>query len=385
MGKIVDPQYLVKKMIDPKTSADLQNAINSGVETERHLLEELLIDARSLKKDVKKIHPMSAAAVSLVGADGGNNKIAFDPFLFQIIRVVDSSENVYCLEVITPNINYNILNKRHICDGKGVSPLGRMCLSLGVAQIQELSPMLKSDIYKRSVSWIQVYRELTEWAVLYDLLVTKDFGTDTVIIYDGFLRSKVFKGGLFGKLTQLIEKAIGQQYERSKRKLYLIGIAKHSKFIQRYRLAMATEGVLKNAFPAYVKVPENMEKQVYKWDEYATGGSAGESFVAGIMHLVKFGESPYAPIWAIDILQSQIDMAPSIMGYLLTDAADGFPIPSYPRCLQKAHEKAALVDFDMDILQDQISIAIRGLLGEKASIVDELALQVSDPAGIRYS
>jgi hypothetical protein len=31
---------------------------------------------------------------------------------------------------------------------------------------------------------------MTEWAVLFSLLRKKDFGTDTVIVRDGFLRSR---------------------------------------------------------------------------------------------------------------------------------------------------------------------------------------------------
>ena len=372
-------------MIDPATFSELQTAIESGVDAEQSLLERLLLDMRKLKPVVRRIQPRSATAISLVGTDGGNNSVAFDPFLFQIIRVVDSSKNEYCLEVVTPSIDFDVLDGRHFGGLKGKSQLGKMCQALGVNRIRDLSPMLKADISERSNSWIQVYREVTEWAVLYELLTQKDFGTDTVVVCDGFLRSKVFSKGLFGKLTNLIEEAINHQYERNRRKIYLAGVAKHSKFLQKYRLAMAVEGVLRNAYSAYVEVPRDLEKQVYKWDEYATGGGVGESFVAGKMHLVKFGESPYSPVWAIDLLKSQVDQASTILGYLLADSSDGFPIPFYPQCLQKAHESAALVDFDLDILQDKISSAIRYYLGSKAPIVDELALQAGDPAGARYT
>jgi len=39
----------------------------------------------------------------------------------------------------------------------------------------------------------------------------------------------------------------------------------------------------------------------------------------------------------------------------------------------------------MDILQDRVIEALRGNVGEKKWIIDELALQEADPAARRYS
>jgi hypothetical protein len=346
----------------------------------------MLVDVRALKSNTRRIQARSATAISLVGTDGGDNKVSFDPFMVQIVRVVDSSDNQYCLEVITPTSDFSDLNKRHLDQhGAGLTPLGRMVEVLGISKLQELSPVFKTDPEARSPSWVQVYREMNEWAVLLELVRSRDFGTDTVIVCDGFLRSKMFKKGLFGKYAEELEKAIARHFEHSRRRIHIVGIAKHSKVLQKYRLAMAIEGVLRTAYPAYVPLPQDLEKKVYKWSEYATGGGEGEGFVAGAMFLTKFGNSPYDPIWAVDVLKSQAPAAPTILGFLLADCADGFPVPYYPECLQRAHEKAALVDFDMDILQDQICSAIRDTLGSKHSIIDELALQESDPSSRRYS
>src|SRR5215472_24546 len=52
-----------------------------------------------------------------------------------------------------------------------------------------------------------------------------------------------------------------------------------------------------------------------------------------------------------------------VLGSMLADAINGFPVPHYPRCLQKAHENATLVDFDFDVLQDFIDEGVRGSLG----------------------
>ncbi|HOY03057.1 MAG TPA: hypothetical protein PLV36_16330, partial [Zoogloea sp.] len=76
--------------------------------------------------------------------------------------------------------------------------------------------------------------------------------------------------------------------------------------------------------------------------------------------------------------------AAGIIGYMLADAINGFPVPFYPQCLQKAHENAALVDFDFDILQDEIFRGIRTALGDRGSALDIFRLKDTDPAQRRY-
>jgi hypothetical protein len=53
-------------------------------------------------------------------------------------------------------------------------------------------------------------------------------------------------------------------------------------------------------------------------------------------------------------------------------------------CLQRAHANAALVDFDMAILQDQVLRSVRDILGDQRDRLDELTLQPSDPSSARY-
>ena len=47
-------------------------------------------------------------------------------------------------------------------------------------------------------------------------------------------------------------------------------------------------------------------------------------------------------------------------------------------------ENAALVDFDFDVLQDEIFDGIRKLLGENSTALDIARFQDSDPAQRRY-
>jgi hypothetical protein len=267
-----------------------------------------------------------------------------------------------------------------------------MMAYLGVRWLPELTSMIRTNNNDLSVSpsWIQVYRELVEWAILFSLVREKDFGTDTLIVFDGLLRSKVFARDLFKMYRKGVQEGIEQQYKRNRRKLYLVGIAKHSQVLTRYRLAMALEQVLTTDYPAYVEIPRDIEAKAYVWAEYARGDDTDtdltevNKFVGGKMFFVKFGSGPCDPIWPVDIYLSQASDAQIILGYLLADAINGFPVPFYPQCLQRAHEHAALVDFDLDILQDQIFEAIRTVLGKEAPILDTFRLQDADPAQQRY-
>jgi hypothetical protein len=124
------------------------------------------------------------------------------------------------------------------------------------------------------------------------------------------------------------------------------------------------------------------------WPEYAKGaeaeGEQGEApkFVAGDMYFVRFGKAKGDPIWAVDIFSCQKGKDAEIFGFLLADAIDGFPVPFYPRCLQKAHEHAEIVDFDLTILQDEVFAAVRGLVPD-GNVLDEFQLNV-DSSARRY-
>ena len=113
-------------------------------------------------------------------------------------------------------------------------------------------------------------------------------------------------------------------------------------------------------------------------------GAEVNKFVGGKMFFVKFGNGRRDPVWPIDIFLPQESEAQTIIGCMLADAINGFPVPFYPQCLQKAHENAALVDFDFDILQDQIFEGLRNVLGGESPVLDIFRLQETDPSQRRY-
>lgn len=384
-------EWLNDEMIEPASQAELKRTIGRRIADDKALLDQLRGEIRPLKAAVRRIQPRTTTAISLVGTDGGNNSIPFDPFLIHLIRVVDSSNNEYCLEAITPSTSVEALRNAQF-GPDGTTPctaLGEVMVFLGVNRLQDLSHMIRSNPLGEPVSpsWVHVYRELVEWAILFSILRKKDFGTDTMLVFDGLLRSKVFAGDLFKRYLAGLHEGIEVQATRTRRRVCLTGVAKHSKVLSRYRLAMALEGVLTTDYPAYVEVPREIEEKAYLWSEYARDTEDGEvnKFVGGKMFFVKFGSGPRDPIWPVDIFLPQRQDAAAVIGYMLADALNGFPVAHYPLCLQRAHENAALVDFDFDILQDHVFDAIRQALGGEAPALDTFRLQDADPAARRYS
>src|SRR4029077_19132750 len=99
-------------------------------------------------------------------------------FLAQVVRVVDSSNNEHCFDIVTPTSDREVLSLTHLdTAGTPLTPLGRMMSYLGVKRLWELTPMIARPGSEAAPSWVQVYRELMEWAVLFCLVREKDFGT----------------------------------------------------------------------------------------------------------------------------------------------------------------------------------------------------------------
>jgi uncharacterized coiled-coil protein SlyX len=78
-------------MIEPQSQLQLKQEIAERMAEDRAILDQLRAEIRVLKDRVCRLQSRSSTAVSLVGDDGGNSKLQFDPFLIQLVRVVDSS------------------------------------------------------------------------------------------------------------------------------------------------------------------------------------------------------------------------------------------------------------------------------------------------------
>src|SRR5437867_6105230 len=251
-------------MFDGQSFPEIRDAIRECTVDQRNLLDDIRADVRGLSSSVRTIQPRMTTSISLVASDGGNNKLVFDPFYFQLVRVVDSYGKQLCLDAVSPTSDTDVLSAAQFDEsGRPRTALGRMMVDLEVKPLtlHSLSHMIPSGKQIReapdrvSPSWVLVYRDLCEWAVLFDRICNHNFATDTLIVRDGLLRSKMFRGELFVTWRKRVEEAIQVVHKRDRRRIYLIGLAKHSKVVARYQLAMAIEGILPYGEARYVRVP----------------------------------------------------------------------------------------------------------------------------------
>lgn len=359
-------------MLDFEQMRELEEAIRQVALADGKRFEEMREEVRGLKDRVRPIRPRSTTAVSLVSADAGENVIEFDPYLLMPVRVVDSHGQVLFVDALSPFTDTEVLNRRHLEDGEAKTPLGRLMRDLGVGSLWELSPMIPepgTPPDRIKPGWVTVYRDLGEWAALYDYLTRYTFASHTLVVRDGFLRSKIFVGDSFIRMWERIEGAVQQLRKKTGRRVFVVGMAKRSKVIDRYSLAMFLEGVLFQPGACFVRIPREVELKVYRWGEYARGageveGGEQPKFVVGALFLAKFGPGRYDPIWPVDVWNLHVANGEEeeIFSYLLADAQVGFPRPFYPLCLQRAHEQARLSGLDLEILQRAVMKAVKETL-----------------------
>ena len=141
-------------MIEPNSVANLKDAIPECIRSDERVLTTLRGEIRPLKAATRRIQPRATTSISLVGTDGGNNQLQFDPFLIQLVRVVDSSSNnEYCLEDVSPTTPIRLLDQRQFDElGAPRSALGEMMDLPRVRSLPSLSHMIRPSEEGRPVS-----------------------------------------------------------------------------------------------------------------------------------------------------------------------------------------------------------------------------------------
>jgi len=210
-------------------------------------------------------------------------------------------------------------------------------------------------------------------------------------VRDGLLRTKIFAGDTLNRLGELMKQAIDRQAKDNRRRIWLAGLAKQSKVLDHYRLAMSLAGIFDTGTPCFVPVPQELQERVYRShadyvrepDDDESGGRGTGNI--GAMYFVRFGPRAGDPVWTADLLAWQRQDAQAVFGHLQADAAAGFPVPFYPFSLQQADAHSQVADLDVDIIEDSLVSAVREHVGaDKRHIVDALRLATQNVAGRRY-
>lgn len=340
---------------------EIKKRVFDAYKNEEPVIHEFREFARRLKNDVKPIRPYSVNAVSFVSSDGGDNRLYFNPATVELVRVVDSLGNQCALDAIASNSKASELNTRvETTSPLLVVPLRKLCQDLNT-NVVGLSYLLKGlGEPGKSTGAVRIYRDIVEWAVLYDLMKYRVWGSDTIIVREGMLRTKSFKRKIFPQLDQLIRGAY-QEHKKKNITVSMVGVAKQSAVLSRLSVALELEETLHKPYPCYVRVPEDIEAKCYNFDktwldtlETSEPNEDGTYLYQSIgkLFLVKFGNRPFDPVWPVDIAEWQLPEADKIIGQLTRDAQPGFPIPDFPMCVQKAHDFAKVNGLEVDILQD---------------------------------
>jgi hypothetical protein len=340
---------------------EIKKRVFDAYKNEEPILYEFREFAKRLKNDVKPIRPYSVNAVSFVSSDGGDNRLYFNPATVELVRVVDSLGNQCALDAIASNSKPSDLNTR--VDTKSpllVQPLLKLCQDLNT-DVVGLSYLLKGlGEPGKSTGAVRIYRDIVEWAVLYDLMKYREWGSDTIIVREGMLRTKSFRRDIFPKLDQLIRKAY-KDHKNNNITVSMVGVAKQNAVLSRLAVALELEETFHKPYPCYVQVPKDIEEKCYNYDktwldtlETSQPNEEGHYLYQsmGKLFLVKFGNRPFDPVWPVDIAEWQVSEADKIIGQLTKDAQPGFPIPDFPMCVQKAHDFAKVNGLEVDILQD---------------------------------
>jgi hypothetical protein len=128
-------------VFDPDQLPELKRLVREATQGGSGLLDKVLAEV-VLLRPVTAIQPRNVNSISLVASDGGNNRLVFNPFSLQVVRVVDTLGRELFLDVISPSTDTATLGQRHLDND---TPLGKLMGALGISRLAELSPMIPEE------------------------------------------------------------------------------------------------------------------------------------------------------------------------------------------------------------------------------------------------
>jgi len=345
---------------------ELQSKMADAVAKEMKQVEALRKEVRRLR--VHKLGYRPCKTIATIATDAGENRLTFDPLNLEIIRVVDSEGRELVTEVIAISQDDSVFRELTA----KLPVMQNLLHQLGIA-FEDLSYLLGRKKAKNAEKVIdnrgrvKAYRDILEWAVLLDL-ANQSWPVDVLLLRDGLLRTKSIKRETFPKLDAAFRRSHEEKANRGQKKTYILGVAKSSAVLSKLGLALIFEGIFDRDYPCYAEIPPDLEAQCYNFDrtwlETASEQQAGgrqlyQSF--GRLHLVKLSSVPDGPVFPVDVpVWLSPDKKHEILEYLVYDSLETFPTIGYPAALQRAHENAVLTGFEMTVLGDLMTEALKG-------------------------
>src|SRR6184192_2462161 len=266
----------------------VREQLQRALEVERPLLAALRDQVRGF--GIHEIGYRQCYAISPVATDGGENRLTFEPFNLEILRVVDSDGLERFQKILPLSGGPGIFRAAFDRTFPDHVPLLAEFLERLDVKYDELSYLLSPDRSAGDLrSAVQPFRDIVEWAVLLDIAWNPG-QTKALVIRDGLLRSLALRKEILPKLGRSFEEAY-----REKGSL-LVGVAKRSKVLNYLSLALALEGTLRKSYPCFCEVPKEIEREAHRqWRSWL------EEHTIGRLHLAKLVEEPDGLILPVDI------------------------------------------------------------------------------------
>ena len=280
--------------------------------------------------------------------DGGIFNLHFDPFEFDIVDVADSNGNIK-MKFAAPSGDFlETGDLKTIIADLDANPIIRRFLDI----LDKDSLMEISDILTDKGTLM----EIGEFACIFDKVLSAPEDEHTIILKDGFLRTKKLKSELITPLIDLI---------KSKRKhVKVVGVAKASKIMFLLKAALICENVFADDVIGYVEIPLDIENMAYKWSGHGRLDPTNPTpldYAFGSLYITKLAREKnlFVTVEIPRDLQNNTSIYTNqevneIIGYLAKDSANSYPVIGYPQTIMKAHEFAASLGLPASILRDTI-------------------------------
>ena len=177
-----------------------REGLRSALEQERPMLVDLRDRVREF--DVHELGYRRCYAISPVATDGGENRLTFEPFNLEILRVVDSDGLERFQKILPLSGGPGIFRAAFDRTFPDHVPLLAEFLERLDVRYDELSYLLNPDRTAGDLrSAVQPFRDIVEWAVLLDIAWNPG-QSKALVIRDGLLRSLALRKEILEYLAE---------------------------------------------------------------------------------------------------------------------------------------------------------------------------------------